>query len=774
MILDKKKHAEGANVTNENNTLMLKMVTSYSIFLLVILFLFCFVYYSSLNNTRNSYNCQNETTFISNVELFENDLHIMEVYCRQLLQNDSFRKIMNYEFTGSANQNVPANEGSIYSHEDQRFIDLGIKLQTALATDIYAEALLPIKEAFCYFPLTDTILNPTYFTSHDRFYDWIQRYPADKKELWLQYLTEDEYSNRFLPMEEFTSTHSRNYYLYITNLSDLYYLKAHARVGFIIEETELSALFNCLTDNPDSFLAVADENGKLLLSINSNMFDQSGESENVFDTDTLSSLRYTNNFAPYNDTDLTVGKYISHNTGYTYYYSFPAFETTTNTDSMRLVFILIFLAALLIGGVLVFFFSKRNVTPIIELGQELHEAVAAQNHLQEMVDSQRPIICTSYVRKLLSGTSTSQEETTYIENYLGIPAGSYYNVLYVVVYNNSGDAAETLANGLPSSDELQNAITNALKNFLGDSLYYFSPTDRTYAILLHCDAKEEKDFVLQISNLVLRLHDFVLDTYGIWLFAGIGRNTDSLMNVWEAYQQAMEAVNYTTKNYIFFPYEFIKKNSNVFYYPPEISTKLIHFISTGNTSQVLELFNLIHQENIEERSLPINLLKYLLSDIRNTLLKARFALPADADAETVRILDERFNEHLSFKLCEDLALTLCNLFASKTEDKDLATIIEKYIAQNYKDPSLGLNKISDEFQISESYFSHMFKEKTGSNFSTYLETIRLNEAVRLIRETDISLNELYMAVGYNNANTFRRAFKKVFGVTPSSMRESTT
>ena len=79
---------------------------------------------------------------------------------------------------------------------------------------------------------------------------------------------------------------------------------------------------------------------------------------------------------------------------------------------------------------------------------------------------------------------------------------------------------------------------------------------------------------------------------------------------------------------------------------------------------------------------------------------------------------------------------------------------------------MGLNKISDEFQISESYFSHMFKEKTGVNFSTYLETIRLNEASRLIRETDISLNELYLSVGYNNANSFRRAFKKIYGITP--------
>ena len=78
------------------------------------------------------------------------------------------------------------------------------------------------------------------------------------------------------------------------------------------------------------------------------------------------------------------------------------------------------------------------------------------------------------------------------------------------------------------------------------------------------------------------------------------------------------------------------------------------------------------------------------------------------------------------------------------------------------------------FRFLKAIFHICLKKKTGVNFSTYLETIRLNEASRLIRETDISLNELYLSVGYNNANSFRRAFKKIYGITPSAMRDSKT
>lgn len=747
MLFYKKEDGTNTYSTNDRSGLMLKMVTSYSIFLLIILILFVWIYYATLHNARSSYNHQKESTLVSNVELFENDLNIMEVYCRQLLQNNDLRKAMKYQ--------TPS----------QAFLDAGNQMRLTLATDVYAESLLPISEAFIYLPMTDYVLSPSHFITSSRFYDWIKRYPAGKQELWLEYITEKELHYRFIPLDEFTPNFSKNYLMYVISLEDLYYMKADGLVCFVLDKQELTRMFDCLRGEGRGFLSVFDQNGQEILALGNN----------VPDSEALTSAHYSQGFSTlaFDEQQITIGCYTSDATGYVYYYSFPPYSSVTSNTGSFLMFALIFLLFLVTGGFLVLSFSKRNVQPIIELGQELHEAVEAQNLLQEEVDRQRPIICTSYARRLMSGAITSEEEIAYIGNYLGLDTpSSYYNVLYVVVYNNFGDSSETLPNGLSSSGELQEIIVDGLKKYLGEPLYYFSPSDRIYSVLLHCTKEEEPDLPIKISNAVLHLHDDLLDTYDIWLFAGLGRSTDSLTNIWESYQQAAESVSYTTKNYIFFPYEFIKKDSNVFYYPPEVSTKLIHFITAGNTAQVLELFNMIHQENIEERSLPIHLLKYLLSDIRNTLLKARFALPAGSDAEAVRQLDERFNEHLSFKLCEDLALALCKLFCSESEDSSLAATIEKYIMKNYKDPSLGLNKISDEFQISESYFSHMFKEKTGVNFSTYLENIRMAEAARLIKETDISLNELYIAVGYNNANTFRRAFKKVFGMTPSSMRDN--
>lgn len=746
MILNRKETKNNTNSTTDKQSLMLRMVTSYSIFLLVILILFLYLYQSTFRNVQQQYDFQQESTMVSNVELFEKDLKIMDIYCRQLLQNNTFRKLI-----------------AFHDPDDKGFMDMGIALATTLSTDVYPEALLPIEEVYCYLPNTDYILSPNYFISAERYYSWMKRYANPEYTNWLKALSEESNYYQFLPMDNVAPNFSKNYYMYMVNMDDLYYMDANAVVCFVLEKEELASLFTTLSsDNFDTdFIVAVNEDNVPFMSLLSNP---------DFSVDKIMNLHYTNNFS-HNHGSLTIGKYTSQLTGYTYYYSFPAFSSTSSTITKQVLYITCFVIAFLLGISLIIRFSRRNVAPIIELGQELNEAVEAQNHLQEVVDSQRPIICNSYVRQLLTGLIAS-EEASYIKEYLNLVGEPlYYNCLYIVAYNNAGDSSEN-AQQIRSSDDFNHVITNALQNYLGSPLYYFNPAARTYALLLACTKEDEANLIIKTNETIVQLHNYLLDTYGIWLFAGIGRNTDSLTNVWESYQQAVESISYTSKNYFFFPYEFIKKDSNAFYYPPELSTKLIHFITTGNTSQVLELFNLIHQENIEERSLPINLLKFLLSDIRNTLLKARFALPSGISAEVTAQLDEQFNEHATFKLCEDIALTLCKLFAVESEDTNLVTAIEKYIEKNFMDPSMGLNKISDEFQISESYFSHMFKEKTGVNFSTYLENIRMSEAARMIKETDISLNELYISVGYNNANTFRRAFKKIYGVTPSSMREN--
>jgi two-component system response regulator YesN len=135
-------------------------------------------------------------------------------------------------------------------------------------------------------------------------------------------------------------------------------------------------------------------------------------------------------------------------------------------------------------------------------------------------------------------------------------------------------------------------------------------------------------------------------------------------------------------------------------------------------------------------------------------------------------LDANLKEYLSLKQLEDVATSLCRFFVGKTSQKQIIQRIKQYIQENYKDSSLCLSKLSDQFHLSESYLSYLFKEVTGENFSNYLEQIRMEKALQLVHEKQINLSDIYYEVGYNNANSFRRAFKKTYGMSAKEMRTS--
>ena len=167
-------------------------------------------------------------------------------------------------------------------------------------------------------------------------------------------------------------------------------------------------------------------------------------------------------------------------------------------------------------------------------------------------------------------------------------------------------------------------------------------------------------------------------------------------------------------------------------------------------------------------------MQFLLSEIRNTLFRARYSNTASSvqAAEKLEQLDKYFKSDQSIYSYEELALQLCDIFTTYTTEQQLIDNICAYLKENYMDPSLGLTKISEKFNISESYFSFLFKKVSGQNFFNYLESLRMNASMEYVRQKDCALSDIYLYVGYNNTGSFRRAFKKTFGDTPGNIRKT--
>ena len=95
----------------------------------------------------------------------------------------------------------------------------------------------------------------------------------------------------------------------------------------------------------------------------------------------------------------------------------------------------------------------------------------------------------------------------------------------------------------------------------------------------------------------------------------------------------------------------------------------------------------------------------------------------------------------------------------------------KYIDENYKN-EINMTMVSNYVSMNYSVFSLDFKEYTGKNFVNYLKDIRLQEAKRLLDETDMKIIEIGEAVGYENDKHFLKVFKGAYSVTPSEYRKN--
>lgn len=94
-----------------------------------------------------------------------------------------------------------------------------------------------------------------------------------------------------------------------------------------------------------------------------------------------------------------------------------------------------------------------------------------------------------------------------------------------------------------------------------------------------------------------------------------------------------------------------------------------------------------------------------------------------------------------------------------------------YIRDNY-DRDLNMAVVSNHVFMNYSLFSYAFKQYTGKNFVNYLKELRMNEAKRLLAETDMRVIEISRQVGYENEKHFMKTFKKECGVSPTEYRKN--
>lgn len=91
-------------------------------------------------------------------------------------------------------------------------------------------------------------------------------------------------------------------------------------------------------------------------------------------------------------------------------------------------------------------------------------------------------------------------------------------------------------------------------------------------------------------------------------------------------------------------------------------------------------------------------------------------------------------------------------------------------------PDFSIQLLSDMVRSNTRYVSYVLNETHHKNFNSLLNDIRIHEAARRLADTEhygnMTIQGIYGELGYTNAMTFNRAFKKIMGITPSKYQQS--
>lgn len=102
----------------------------------------------------------------------------------------------------------------------------------------------------------------------------------------------------------------------------------------------------------------------------------------------------------------------------------------------------------------------------------------------------------------------------------------------------------------------------------------------------------------------------------------------------------------------------------------------------------------------------------------------------------------------------------------------LAQEILLYLQDHYLNP-ITLEDTSKYFGYSKSRFSHIFNEYFGCPLIRYINSLRCQHALELIKEKKNSITDIALASGFESTRTFYRAFHNCFGITPQQAADIT-
>lgn len=420
-------------------------------------------------------------------------------------------------------------------------------------------------------------------------------------------------------------------------------------------------------------------------------------------------------------------------------------------------------------GVKSYFLKPLNIMEFCEeLAKQAEETLVqrttgvgfSSGQLTSLVRSSRILFLNQLIHKKIHSTQEIAENLSVL--HLSIPDGRCFVVSFSL-------KIEKPSAFLSSESLNSQCVQRYLGRFPMESWAY---DEREILAIFHLHSIHHSDFH---KTLQLCL-DEINRTPGCQIAAGIGDPVPSLIQCSLSYQSACEALSYR----IYKPDADIYDSSIINVQRPSFSRENIDFkpivyaITRNQADMIKEyceyFFRSLFSVPMPPPSFLIGMCMYLIMNVQKqiSLLYPDNGIEFEFTYEEISAIE-------SVPLLKDwlirFFLRYSEILTDATNDNSIIRIAKEYIQCNFH-RNIKAKDVAALVNLSESYFSNYFKDKSGTTFREYLLKTRMEFAKARLRSHDANIGEIAARTGYQDYRSFSRAFKKETGMSPSDFMNS--
>ncbi|MBE5961888.1 MAG: AraC family transcriptional regulator [Lachnospiraceae bacterium] len=626
-----------------------------------------------------------------------------------------------------------------------------------------------ISESYLYFNKSQYCFYEGALYKPNIFERYLEKWSIDKEE-WL-----DKIVNKSQIIAQFAATDGKLHYTMPINVKDG---QNDGMLVFLLNTDELMTYFDFAKEYGEGALYVADKNDRILFGYDSNLEDEKNITQQEFEQ-TISQCKKS-----------LLLTYTSEKNGWTYYVLLPNHAIAGKMLGFSITLIL--LCVVTLGGCMYLSLHQANklgrpidhlfdllshdqknadvVKSTEKLGEIVMEIVSSNKELLEEIEESKPLLRKAFFHDLLTLDVTSTKEMYYLAENAGIHINSDgFWVISSRLFSNN-DVYDVDEQTLEDVKVIIRTLQRHIGEYLEENVWFYQ---RNYLSMLILIAGESRE---KVMKMIEETYAWLLTEYSTESVWGISNKCDNIMNIWKGSEEAESARKCCDAGRQIVEYSASVNEKHVFYFPEMAEEKLRNYLKAGDLNAIKEVLHILKQENLKNRKLTRNgfiKLNQQICDLISSVKKnEQESMPYIMRLNQTIIENEHISGEAYFSCLVEIVTDICaDLKQVKGQKRNqLIDSIKQYINENYTNPDLGLASISIHFGISEGYVSLLFKEQTQIGFSDYMEKIRMDKAVELLSENSSNIEGIATMVGYNSVQSFRRAFKRVYGVSPKNYR----